>query len=266
MEFLTRLFERVDPMVLITWIKDEPGGQYARRAGFLFEWLTGRQLEVDAPITGPYVDVVDSRKAVAASPGRSVRNRRWRVQDNLPGTPAFCPIIRKNAIFDQAMAVDLQRLLNDLASEFGAETLMRSAVWMTLRESKASFAIEGEADQSDRIKRFADVLARRTGKGAIPLDNAALATLQAAILGTRTTLQTFGIRQSPVFVGEVVRDQEVVHYVAPPAADLHDMLAGWRSFGTAPWGSLRSCAVRWWPLALSTSTPWRMATAGCIGS
>ncbi len=176
MEFLTRLFEQVDLAELTTWIEDEPGGQYARRAGFLFEWLTGRQLEVDAPIAGPYVDVVDPRKAVAASPGRSVRNRRWRVQDNLPGTPAFCPIIRKNAIFDQAMTVDLQRLLNDLASEFGAETLMRSAVWMTLRESKASFAIEGEADQSDRIKRFADVLARRTGKGAIPLDNAALAT------------------------------------------------------------------------------------------
>ena len=226
LELLSRLFERVDPMVLITWINNEPGGQYARRAGFLFEWLTGRQLEVDAPIAGPYVDVVDPRKVVAASHGRSVRNRRWRVHDNLPGTPAFCPIIRRNADFDQAAAVDLQRLLNDLASEFGAETLMRSAVWMTLRESKASFAIEGEADQSDRIKRFADVLAHRTGKGAIPLDDAALATLQSAILGKRTTLQTFGIRQSPVFVGEVMRYQEVVHYVAPPAEDLHAMLAG----------------------------------------
>ena len=143
-----------------------------------------------------------------------------------PVPPAFCPIIRKNADVNQALAVDLQRLLNDLASEFGQETLMRSAVWMTLRESKASFAIEGEADQSDRIRRFADVLARRTGEGAIPLDDAALARLQSAILGTRTTLQTFGIRQSPVFVGEVVRHQEVVHYVAPPPEDLHAMLAG----------------------------------------
>ncbi len=226
LELLSRLFERVDPAELTTWIEDEPGGRYARRAGFLFEWLTGRQLEVNAPTAGPYVDVVDPRNVVAASQGLSVRNRRWRVYDNLPGTPAFCPIIRKNADFDQAVAVDLQRLLNDLASEFGEETLMRSAVWMTLRESKASFAIEGEADQSDRIQRFADVLARRTGNGAVPLDDAALATLQSAILGTRTTLQSFGIRQSPVFVGEVVRHQEVVHYVAPPPEDLHAMLSG----------------------------------------
>lgn len=230
LEFLARLFERVDPAELTTWINNEPGGQYARRAGFLFEWLTGRQLEVEAPIAGPYVDVVDPRKVVAASPGQSVRNRRWRVQDNLPGTPALCPIVRKNAIFDQATAVNPQRLLNDLAAEFGTETLMRSAVWMTLRESKASFAIEGEADQSDRITRFADVLAHRTGTGAIPLNDADLATLQSAILGARTTLEAFGVRQSPVFVGEIVRYQEVVHYVAPPAVDLNAMLAGLAAF------------------------------------
>jgi hypothetical protein len=46
-----------------------------------------------------------------------------------------------------------------------------------------------------------------------------LAQLQSEILGRRTTLQQFGIRQSPVVVGEVIRDQEVVHYVAPPASN-----------------------------------------------
>ena len=97
---------------------------------------------------------------------------------------------------------------------------------MTLRESKSSFAIEGEANQSDRIQRFADVLARRTGEGALPLSDAWLAQLQSEILGRRTTLQQFGIRQSPVFVGELVRYQEVVHYVAPPAEDMLAMLDG----------------------------------------
>ena len=32
--------------------------------------------------------------------------------------------------------------------------------------------------------------------------------------------ERFGLRQSPVFVGEVVRYQEIVHYVAPPPEDL----------------------------------------------
>lgn len=230
LEMLCRVFERIDTAELITWISDEPGGQYARKAGFLYEWLTGRQLDLQVPTAGPYVDVLDHRKLVTASPDRSVPNRRWRVRDNLPGSPAFCPIVRKTSVLDEAVAVDIQGMLHELALEFGEDVLIRSAVWMTLRESKASFALEGEAGQSDRIQRFADVLARRTGEGALPLNETALAQLQSEILGRRTTLQHFGIRQSPVFVGEVIRYQEVVHYVAPPADDIQAMLDGLRVF------------------------------------
>lgn len=71
---------------------------------------------------------------------------------------------------------------------------------MTLRESRASFAIEGEADQATRVQRFADVMARRTGQGEWPLTDTALAELQREILGERTTLVCFGIRQLPVDV------------------------------------------------------------------
>lgn len=230
LELLSRVFARIDPIELLTWIQEEPGGQYARRIGFLFEWLTGRALDLQADVAGPYVNVIDDQKLVAASPDRSLANRRWRVRDNLPGTPAFCPIVRKTREALRAMAVDVRRLLADLALEFGEDVLMRSAVWMTLRESKSSFAIEGEADQADRIQRFADVLARRTGQGSSPLDPASLGQLQADILGQRTTLQQFGVRQSPVFVGEVIRYQEVVHYVAPPPEDMHAMLEGLATF------------------------------------
>lgn len=230
LELLTRLFAVVDPQELSDWVQDEPSGQYAKRAGFLFEWLTGRELALRVEPAGGYVDAIDAQKLVAASPDRAVPNRRWRVRDNLPGTPAFCPMVRQSPEAQQAMALDVPGLLQQLASEFGEDVLMRSAVWMTLRESKSSFAIEGEADQSDRIARFADVLARRTGLGDGPLDQATLAQLQSEILGKRTTLQQFGIRQSPVFVGEVVRFHEVVHYVAPPAQDMHAMLQGLATF------------------------------------
>ncbi|MCE2782572.1 Fic family protein [Limnohabitans sp.] len=236
LEMLSRLFDRVDTAELVAWIEGEPSGQYARKAGFWYEWLTGRTLDVQLPIAGTYVDVLDENKLVAASADQAVPNRRWRVRDNLPGSTAFCPVVRKTNDVHEALSVDLQRLLNDLALEFGGDVLMRSAVWMTLRESKSSFAIEGEADQADRIQRFADVLARRTGVGALPIDNASLAQLQTEILGRRTTLRQLGIRQSPVFVGEVVRYQEVVHYVAPPAEDLQAMLDGMAVFWTRTQG------------------------------
>ena len=230
LELLSRVFNQIDPQELTNWISAEPSGQYARRAGFLFEWLTGQDLLTDATVGGRYVDVVGSQKLVTASEGHAVPNRRWRVRDNLPGTRAFCPLIRKTPEAQQAMALDVPQLLQALALEFGEDVLMRSAVWMTLRESKSSFAIEGEADQPDRIQRFADVLARRTGQGDWPLDDAALAQLQSEILGTRVTLQQFGLRKSPVFVGEVVRYQEVVHYVAPPFEDMAAMLDGLKVF------------------------------------
>lgn len=230
LEMLCRLFDCVDPSELVAWIEDEPSGQYSRKAGFWYEWLTGRLLDVKVPIAGSYVDVLDAHKLVAASAGLAVPSRRWRVRDNLPGSPAFCPVVRKTSEVQEALGIDLPQLLNELAQEFGGDVLMRSAVWMTLRESKSSFAIEGEADQADRVQRFADVLARRTGVGALPVDDGSLAQLQSDILGRRTTLQQLGIRQSPVFVGEVVRYQEVVHYVAPPAADLRAMLDGMAVF------------------------------------
>jgi hypothetical protein len=230
LELLSRLFEVCNEEDLVLWFRAEPTGQYARRACFLFEWMVGRQLNVEGATQGNYVDALDSDAVVAASPERSVPSRRWRVRDNLPGTPAFCPIVRKSDQAAAAMALDVARLLGELREEFGEALLMKSAVWMTMRESKSSFAIEGEGDKEDRIQRFASVLGRRTGQGEVPLTNSSLAQLQSEILGDRTSVAQFGLRQSPVFVGESVRFQEVVHYIAPPAQDLEAMLSGLQVF------------------------------------
>lgn len=230
LEFLARLFETCEPVELTAWFELEPTGQYSRRACFLYEWLTGRRLETDGANQGGYVDALDGESIVVASQEKSVMSRRWRVRDNMPGTPAFCPLVRKVPDAVGAMALDIPSLVGELASEFGEEVIMKSAVWMTLRESKSSFAIEGEGDKGDRIQRFARVLGRRTGQGDLALTDTVLAEIQREILGERTTLQQFGLRQSPVFVGESVHFQEVVHYIAPPAQDLEAMLQGLATF------------------------------------
>ncbi|WP_287743917.1 Fic family protein [Diaphorobacter sp.] len=230
LEFLGRLFERTGPGFVQAWVTTEPTGQYARRAAFLYEWLTGQTLEVPERLGGNYVDAIDGAKLVAASADRVVKVQRWRVNDNLPGTRHFCPTVVKTEAVIRACGLDVSRLFGELKAEFGEDLLMRAAVWMTLRESKASFAIEGEADRVGRVQRFADVMARRTGQGELPLSDAVLAELQREILGDRTTITRFGVRQSPVFVGETMRYQEVVHYVAPPAEDVAAMLEGLRVF------------------------------------
>lgn len=230
LEFLARLFLITGSQILQSWINGEPTGQYARRAAFLYEWLTGTLLEVPSRMGGNYVDAIDSKVVLAASPGKAQKSARWRIHDNLPGTRHFCPTIPITAALTEAASLDVKALFAALTDEFGEELLLRAAAWMTLRESKASFTIEGEADRATRIQRFADVMARRTGQGDLPLTDGALGELQGEILGQVTTLKHLGIRQSPVFVGEVLRYQEVVHYVAPPDADIQDMLQGLRVF------------------------------------
>ena len=63
--------------VVEAWIRSEPTGAYARRAWFLFEWLTGRTLDVpDAGAVG-YVPTPRKRRAASRS---STRRRRASVQ------------------------------------------------------------------------------------------------------------------------------------------------------------------------------------------
>jgi hypothetical protein len=230
LEMLTRLFAVSGPQEFVDWLASEPTGQYARRAGFLYEFLIGQKLPCDAAKAGSYVDALPTEKLVTATAEHAPLNHRWRIRDNLPGTRHFCPMIRKTSSVQEAMRLDVPELLRGLMTEFGDDLLIRSAVWLTLRENKSSFAIEGETERPDRIARFVNVLASRTGKDDWPLDEASLAGLQAEILGERTSLRQFGLRQSPVFIGETARYQEIMHYIAPPAEEVTPMLEGLRVF------------------------------------
>jgi Fic/DOC family len=59
---------------------------------------------------------------------------------------------------------------------------------------------------------------------------AALGDLQSQILGPRAT--RYGVRRSPVFVGEVDGFTEVVHYIAPHWNDIPSLLHGLRDFAS----------------------------------
>ncbi|MDP9912523.1 hypothetical protein J2W27_004649 [Variovorax boronicumulans] len=229
LELLARLFDRMDPEDLAGWIRAEPTGQYARRACFLFEWITGRSLPVaDGVAGGNYVDALPREEMVVATVGTP--SPRWRVRDNLPGTRDFCPVVRLTPAARKAAEFDIAAAFAEQEAEFGAELLRRSAVWLTLRESRSSFVIEGEQDQTKRIQRFAAVLETRTGQGQVPLAAEDLAQLQEAILGKTTTLPGYGLRQSPVYVGQTVRYENVVHYVAPPWEEVPRMVDALRKF------------------------------------
>jgi hypothetical protein len=224
LEFLSRLFHHMAPRILEEWIRSEPTGRSGRRIGFLFEWLTGMRLDVpDAG--GNYIDALPGDKYLTAY--QPVNHPRWRVRDNMPGDTSFCPIVLRTPEVEAAERYDCAKSLSELELEYGAELLMRSAVWLTVKESRASFAIEHEEKQVDRIKRFAGVMADRCGKGDDPLDVQELTDLQTAILGRATR---YGVRKSPVFVGHSEAYAEIVDYVAPHWDHTATLLSGLQAF------------------------------------
>ena len=226
LEFLARLFAVLPPEELDAWVRSEPTGQYARRACFLYEYLTDRRLTFGGVEAGSYVAALDQEDFLTASIPVAVS--RWRVRDNLPGTREWCPLVARTDRVRAAEEYDCASQIAKLGAEFGTELLQRSAVWLTLKESRASFAIESEGDAQDRVQRFAAAMERHCGRYEDPLSESALSELQAAILGPRA--MRYGLRRSPVFVGETARMQPVVHYVAPHWDDLAGLLAGLRQF------------------------------------
>lgn len=221
LEFLARLFRAMDPGILETWIRSEPTGQYARRAGFFYEWLTGRRLDVPDVIAGNYVDAIDPNQYLIAP--RPVNNQRWRVRDNLPGTREFCPLVIRTEPVREVEAYSCAAALQSLEVQFGADLLLRSANWLSHKESRASFLIEHEEQHVDRIRRFAAVMGHRCGEDGDPLQEQALTQLQGEILGKATR---YGLRKSPVFVGHNDAFISVIDYVAPQWEDARELLAG----------------------------------------
>lgn len=238
LEFLSRLFEAISPDELDAWIANEPTGQYARRAGFFYEYLSGRRLSFPGVVAGNYVDALDGDAYLTAT--RPLNHPRWRVRDNLPGSRAYCPMVLRTPRVQQAEQYSCARHLAELEAEFGADLLQRSAVWLTVKESRASFAIEHEDQHADRVRRFAAAMERWCGRHEDPLSESALVALQAEILGARAT--RYGLRRSPVFVGEVDGFTEVVHYIAPHWNHAPQLLTGLQNFARRTAG--RSALVR----------------------
>ena len=227
LEFFSRLFHRIEPEDVAAWVRDEPTGSYARRAAFFYEWFTGRHLAV--PDTAPnvgYVNAIDAGQYLVAQ--RPERVRRWRVNDNLPGSRDFCPMVFLGPQEQRDWLYDVAAGVQTLDDTYGPELLLRSAAWLTFKESRASFAIEHEADQQDRVKRFAMAIAHYSGRMDDPMAPEQLLVLQRAVLGDASLRA--GIRQSPVFVGERGFAGEIVHYIAPPAQLVVDMLDALRRF------------------------------------
>lgn len=192
---LKHLFLAVETDTLEEFVKSQPTGAYARRIWFLYEWLTGRRLDIPDATRGSFADVLDP-KLQFAIPGE--RSARHRVRNNLPGTPEFCPLVFRTRALDDFVDQNLAARAQETIAPVPTDVLARAAAFLLLEDSKSSFAIEGEQPPLRRIERWGHVIGQA---GKIPLDLAELLRLQRVLIGD-SRFVSLGLRTEGGFVGE----------------------------------------------------------------
>ena len=209
------------PSDLEAWVSREPTGAMARRAWFLFETFTGERLDLPDATRGNYAPALDPRRHLVAA---RVDSRRHRVADNLLGDARLCPTVRRTPRIEGALRWDLDARARRAVRDVDPGLLARAVRFLFTRETRSSFAIEGEAPTASREERFVQALA--TARDAVPTTAAALAALQGQIVDRRFAAK--GWRTEQNYVGRTAAGyREVVDFVCPKPEDVGDLMAGW---------------------------------------
>ena len=191
---LKALFNVIDSQEIVKIILKEPTGSYSRRLWFLYEWLQDKKLNLPDATRGNFVDVLDSDFQY---PGPSSPSKRHRVRNNLPGVRGFCPLIRRTHVLDQFIGSHLQERAYRNVGSIHPDVLRRAAAFLLLKDSRASFAIEGESPSQTRAERWGKAIGQA---GLFTLSKEELKRLQEIVIGD-TRFIKLGYRQEGGFIG-----------------------------------------------------------------
>jgi Fic/DOC family len=221
LEVLELLFARTGPEPLAVWLREQRESSYARRAGFLYEWITGRALDIpDLNSRMSYVPVLD--ESLQFGIGAGDVNRKFRVRNNLPGTREFCPLIRKTAAILEMEGEDLREHVQETLSRYDPGLIRRAAQYLYLKETRSSYEVEREKPTPGRIQRFVDLL--RTAEVGQPLTQERFVELQNAVLEPRW--HEFVYRSQQNWVGAYHHGRELVDFVPPRPEDVLSLMNG----------------------------------------
>ncbi|WP_051013994.1 Fic family protein [Pararhodospirillum photometricum] len=218
---LKALFKAVGPGPIMALVKATPTGSYARRLWFLYEWLIGTPLDLPNATAGAYVEVLDPRQQWGAA---ALLSSRHRVKNNLPGTPAFCPLVFTTDKLRAFQALDLADQARATLASVPKDLLARTAAFLLLKDSRSSFAIEREYPAHDRVQRWGKAIGE-AGRRALDLDE--LLRLQRIVIGDARFVR-LGLRKEGGFVGEHERNTgaPLPDHISAKPEDLLSLMEG----------------------------------------
>jgi hypothetical protein len=218
---LKALFSVVSKKEISDIITGEPTGQYSRRIWFLYEWLSNTKLDIPDAKTGNFVDVLDPKLQYE---GPSEVSKRHRVRNNLPGVRYFCPLIRRTETLDRFFSLDLSEKLKDSLDKLPKDLLIRASSFLLLKDSKASYAIEGESPTLNRALRWGRAISQAGNK---PLSNEELLRLQHVVI-ENDRFTKLGFRKAGGFIGEHDRSTgtPIPDHISARWQDINSLIEG----------------------------------------
>ncbi len=221
MSFYQAVLKCIPEKDIVEYIKSSPNSKYSRKIGFWHEFLTGEHLSIEDRPSINYIDLIDSKHYFT---GIIVRNTRWRINNNLLGDVAFCPVIKRTNSIIKALEVDYPEMLRELSKNYSAEILNRANNYLYKNETRSSYQIEKEEPTPERIERFVSLLSN-AGKKDIRdlLSEESLVMLQNLIVDPR--FAATGFRDFQNYIGQTTRNyDEIIHYICPPPEFLSDLV------------------------------------------
>lgn len=220
---LSALFKTVPQEEIEEIIHVDLKSIYSRRIWFLYEWLRGNKLNCpdmeDTKVR--FVDVLDSKLHYV---GPSRRSTRHRINNNLPGVPNFCPLIRRTKVLDNYIDSNLNIVAESEFKQVHPDLLMRAAAFLLLEDSKASYAIEGESPGHNRAERWGKAMGQ-AGKYALSHDE--FLRLQEIVITDFRYTQP-GYRVEGGFIGQ--HDRATQHplpvHISARFQDIYDLMEG----------------------------------------
>jgi len=159
--FFKYLFTKLGDKEVMKLLQIEPTGQYSRKIWFLYEWLMENQLDLPDITIKNYVPLLDDKIQYTIKGKNSPRHR---IINNLPGTREFCPLIYKTSKLDQHLAANLSDQKSTYLKTIHKGVLQRASAFLLLKDSQASFTIEGEDPHGSRATRWGKAIGQAGDK------------------------------------------------------------------------------------------------------
>ena len=223
LEVIDATFEHIDQDELIAKFKLTPAGASIRRLCFLWEWLTGKNLELEFSVSGAYVDLFPADEYYTAA--ESIRVPKFRIRNNALGNADFCPTVRRKSIEHSPSFSELIDKANTALNSLKDPELYRRAVaYLYLSETKGSYAIESEKPSSDKQERFVQLL-KHAGESVTVTEDWLVQLQNAIVRDVYSYEASYRTKQN-----WLEDSSERITFLPTPIAELRQVMGGWERF------------------------------------